>query len=113
MNETWKLVPGYVDLEASDLGRVRKASSGKIKAMAPGSHGYCHTGTTEASGRTGKTLVHKLVMLAFVGPCPEGSEVDHKDRDKLNNKLRNLSYKTRSEQHRNKGNNVLVEHDGK
>ena len=38
--------------------------------------------------------VHRAVMTAFVGPCPEGNEVAHWDGNKGNNKLENLRYAT-------------------
>ncbi len=42
-------------------------------------------------------MVHGLVMLAFVGPCPEGLEVLHKNHQPADNKRTNLKYGTRSE----------------
>ena len=39
-------------------------------------------------------LVHRLVLLAFVGPCPPGMETCHKDGNSLNNKLTNLRWDT-------------------
>lgn len=41
--------------------------------------------------------VHRLVMLAFVGECPQGHEVRHLDGDSSNAALANLAYGTRSE----------------
>lgn len=41
--------------------------------------------------------IHRLVLRAFVGPCPEGMEVLHADDDPMNNNLGNLRYGTRSE----------------
>ena len=41
--------------------------------------------------------IHRLVLEAFVGPCPEGMECRHKDDDKSNNRLDNLSWGTRME----------------
>jgi len=41
--------------------------------------------------------VHRLVMEAFVGPCPEGQEVLHDDNDTANNRRTNLRYGTRVE----------------
>ena len=41
-------------------------------------------------------------MSAFVGPRPEGYQVDHIDRDRVNNRLENLRYVTPSENQKNK-----------
>ncbi len=43
-------------------------------------------------------LVHRLVLLAFVGPCPEGHEARHfPDATRTNNQLTNLSWATLKE----------------
>jgi hypothetical protein len=41
--------------------------------------------------------VHRLVLLAFVGPCPAGHEVLHLNHQPADNRLENLRYGTRSE----------------
>lgn len=40
-------------------------------------------------------LVHRLVLLAFIGPCPEGMECCHSDGNPANNRLENLRWDTR------------------
>lgn len=48
-------------------------------------------------GRKKQYQVHTLVLLAFIGPCPDGMECRHfPDRDKGNNKLENLQWDTHS-----------------
>jgi hypothetical protein len=42
-------------------------------------------------------FVHRLVLAAFVGPCPEGMEVRHLDGNPANTRLANLRYGTHSE----------------
>jgi hypothetical protein len=39
-----------------------------------------------------KYFVHDLVASAFLGPCPVGFKVRHKDGNGFNNKLENLEY---------------------
>jgi len=41
--------------------------------------------------------VQRLVALAFLGPRPEGHETRHLDGNRLNNRLDNLAYGTRSQ----------------
>ena len=47
---------------------------------------------TGIAGRRG--YVHRLVLEAFVGPCPEGMECCHWDGDRTNNRLSNLRWDT-------------------
>lgn len=58
------------------------------------SSGYYKVG---CASRKGAITIHELVMLAFVGPRPEGKQIDHRDRNKANNKLENLRYVTPKE----------------
>jgi hypothetical protein len=39
--------------------------------------------------------VHRIVLLAFAGPCPPGQESCHGDGDSLNNSLGNLRWDTK------------------
>lgn len=48
-------------------------------------------------GRRCARLVHRLVLEAFVGPCPEGMECRHLDGNPANNRLDNLCWGTRRE----------------
>ena len=41
--------------------------------------------------------VHRLVLEAFVGPCPEGMEACHNNGDPADNRLENLRWDTRQE----------------
>jgi hypothetical protein len=43
-------------------------------------------------------LLHRFIM----GDCPEGKEIDHKDRDGLNNTRENLRFATRSQNNVNR-----------
>lgn len=50
--------------------------------------------------------VHRLVLLAYVGPCPDGMEVDHKNKDTGDNRLANLHYVTHKQNCQNRTNKL-------
>lgn len=56
--------------------------------------------------------VHRLVLEAFVGPCHEGFECDHLDRNRRNNALTNLRYVSRIDNNRNTSKNDRVDSRG-
>lgn len=107
--EIWKAVKGYEGLyEVSDLGRVRSLprnnTKGKIlKPYASPHNGYCYVSLSKENKRISKR-VHKLVMMAF-NPKPSGKEleIDHRDRNKENNRLDNLQWVTHTENIKRRG----------
>ena len=117
----WKssnLAPGY---EVSNFGKIRMPSrhvvnrgrryfrKAKLLKLYESSDSYQFVvvfpfGQKTKSGTavSKKHFVHRMVMDAFVGSCPEGMTVDHIDRNRQNNKLENLRYATKSEQDANR-----------
>jgi hypothetical protein len=57
------------------------------------STGYPMVGLHRDGKRHGR-LVHRLVLEAFVGPCPDGMEACHNDGNRLNCALSNLRWDT-------------------
>lgn len=49
-----------------------------------------------------KVYIHKVVAECWLGKKPEGYEIDHIDRNSLNNHYTNLRYVTKSEQMQNR-----------
>lgn len=56
-----------------------------------------------------KVFVHRVVAECWHGPRPEGMQVDHIDRNSLNNDWHNLRYVTRSEQMLNRDYGCFVD----
>lgn len=108
--ERWRAVAGWAGYyEVSDLGRVRSVnrtftrSDGKVKTfqgkvLKPyvGDRGY-ESVTLCRQSRPAGYLVHVLVAVAFIGPCPAGQEVRHGPGGKLDNRASELCYGTRSQ----------------
>jgi hypothetical protein len=82
-------------------GRNRGGIGKEWRKLAPlkVSDGYLGLGLYSGSGRAKRARVHRLVLEAFVGPCPEGMECRHLDGDPSNNRLDNLAWGTQSQQH--------------
>jgi hypothetical protein len=90
MEEIWKDVPGLEGVQASSEGRVRTT---RICKMVPvNKSGY---GTISVAKK--KRLAHILVAAAFLGSTPQGKEVNHKDKNRMNPRPDNLEYLTRKE----------------
>jgi len=53
--------------------------------------------TLSSDGFQKKYTVHNLVADAFLGECPAGHEIRHRDGDFTHNELSNLEYITRQE----------------
>jgi len=103
MVEEWRkseLLCGYYSV--SNLGRVRRevrgsgTQVGRMIVPAPNSDGYLRA--EFAMGAVSNChYIHHLVACAFLGERPLGSEVNHKDRRKANNRSSNLEYLTHGE----------------
>lgn len=107
-NEDWRWVPGYEDLYAvSSHGRVASFhpynGDPGPRILRPGidSGGY-HSYGLARNGERKTWHGHRLVLLAFVGPLPDGHETRHLDGDPTNNALSNLAYGTVSENARDR-----------
>lgn len=116
MTERWKPIPGFEGYEVSDHGRVRSYWKRKSLGIGLGSQSVlCKepqcilAANGRQSARKGQRgrypvvginsrahAVHRLVMLAFVGPCPDGLIVCHNDDNPENNRLSNLRYDTQA-----------------
>lgn len=108
MSEVWKWVVGYEGLyQVSSAGKVKSVDrqvtykDGRVcfrngVTLSPGRHkvGYPYV-TLYKHGKGKSYTIHKLVVLAFVGPVPKGLEICHNDGNPENCSLENLRIDTR------------------
>ena len=91
--ERWLPVVGFeAYYEISDLGNCRSLRNGIIlKTSSSNSGGYPMVILSVNGERYGR-YIHGMVTEAFLGACPEGQEVRHKDGDESRPVLSNLEY---------------------
>jgi hypothetical protein len=110
LTEQWRDIPGYKGLyQVSDMGRVRSLSRWK---RSRGGGRYWMVGRVLQlsksqdypqvqlcrGGKIQRAAIARLVLLAFVGPCPPEHQVCHyPDQNTKNNKLANLRWGTAKE----------------
>jgi hypothetical protein len=101
VTEIWKSVVGWEGwYSISNLGRIRREVKGRgVKAghisisHSPQSYEYA-TFTLCRNEEKNHVTIHRLVAAAFLGPCPIGMEVNHRNGRKLDNRIENLEYVT-------------------
>ncbi|UAK39659.1 NUMOD4 motif-containing HNH endonuclease [Gordonia bronchialis] len=109
--EKWRAIPGYVGVyEVSDLGRIRSLDRTMVSAIGYTKHltGQPISPARDSRGHLVVSLygrdhtkrsarVHRLVLIAFVGPCPPGHEALHRNSRADDNHLANLMWGTPAE----------------
>ena len=107
MMSQWRDVPGYEGrLRVSCDGQVRRKHRFGWSAAffpRPDAHGYAHVRPRrQGTDVVRKNItVHRAVWMAFVGPIPPDMTIDHIDRCRSNNNLKNLRLATGEEQRAN------------
>lgn len=95
LTERWRPVPGFPGYQISDLGRVRSNKRGDWRLLAQDTTRDGHKRLTlRVDGKTVGRTVHRLVLEAFVGPCPEGMEACHNNGKADDNRAENLRWDT-------------------
>lgn len=104
MKEIWKYIPGYEGLyKISNYGSIYAVKCGKIRKLRVNKDGY-YIVILSKNDKKKSYLVHRLVAEAFIDKknCKKwGNDniykyilVNHKDENKLNNKVDNLEWCT-------------------
>ena len=106
MKEEWRIVKDYPNYSVSSLGRIRNDKFGRI--LKPSKRGECRSYLFVALYNGGHSTrkdisIHRLVADAFI-PNPDNlPEVNHIDKNGLNNAVDNLEWASHTDNiiHRN------------
>ena len=101
--DVWKPIDEHENYEVSSFGKVRNTKTGRIlKSYNRG--GYYCVGLSK-NAKISTFNVHRLVAKTFIPNSENKQQVNHKDKNSLNNNLINLEWATNKENciHRSNG----------
>lgn len=104
--EEWRPIEGYANYMVSSYGNVKNANKKASNLLKPSNNGgYLQVGLSQNSKRYCAS-VHQLVARAFI-PNPENKDqINHKDKNPLNNHVSNLEWCTALENNRHRSDGV-------
>jgi hypothetical protein len=105
--ENWKNIKGYEGLyQVSDLGNIKRVAGYQAKnerILTPVNNGNNYWSVNlSKNGKKVRFYVHRIVADNFIFNTENKEEVNHIDGNRANNKLSNLEWVTRSENHKHR-----------
>ena len=94
--EVWRPIEDFPNYEVSNFGQVRNCRTGKVLKPVDNTYGYLRVHLYQ-NGEKKWIYIHKLVALAFIPNPMDLVEVNHRDENKLNNRVENLEWVTRQQ----------------
>ncbi len=102
MPEDWVDIPGWTPYQANLAGGIRNGRTLRVLSSYTRYDGYCNV-KLSSSGVSKSLRVHRLIALTFVPNPLNKPTVNHKNRDREDNKAENLEWATTKEQNSHKG----------
>ncbi len=111
--ERWAPIPEWPGYDVSDHGRVRswrargpadgrQLTEPRLLTLQTVVNGYIGVHLRAPRARTQTATVHRLVLMAFIGPPADGQECRHLNGIRSDNRLSNLAWGTKSQNEKDK-----------
>ena len=98
MSVEWRDIAGYEGkYQVSNDGRIFSVKSQVVLKPRKCRQGYLRVGLRHKSENPKTLMIHKAVVLAFIGETPDGLMIRHKDGNKENNRSNNFEFGTNQE----------------
>ena len=94
--EKWSRIEGFKDYAISDQGRVYSHKSDIFMKVSVNNCGYTQVCFSQNNKRS-VFGIHTLIAQAFIPNPQNKKEINHIDRNKLNNEISNLEWATKQE----------------
>jgi hypothetical protein len=102
MDEEFKKIDDYDNYSVSNLGNVRNDKTGIIKKGWKNNKGYLMVDLYK-NNIPKKFSIHRLIGIYFIENVNNCKEIDHINRNSLDNRIENLRWATRSQNQANGG----------
>lgn len=110
VKEIWRPVPSNPKYFASSLGRIINSRK-KLLTVFMDSSGYQIVSFWQPGG--GRIRVHNIIAETFLGKKPYGSQVNHKNGNKCDNRPENLEYVSQADNLRHAFRTGLMKNSGR
>lgn len=90
-NEVWKIMKEHSNYEVSNLGKIKNKTTGRIRKTSINNKGY-EQFIVYIDKKPKTFYVHRVVANNFLENLNNLPEVNHKDENKLNNRVDNLEW---------------------
>ena len=95
MKEIWVVIKGFDNYSISNFGNLKNNKTNRLRVQSKDSSGYACC-TLSLKGKTYTKSIHRLVAEAFI-PNPDlFKEVNHRNGNKLDNRVENIEWCSRS-----------------
>jgi hypothetical protein len=100
--EEWKQIEGFSNYSISNLGNIRNNKKGNLLKPSIDGKGYYVVRLYIDNKKAMTNKLHRLLGIHFLPNPNDYLEIDHIDRNKLNNSLDNLKWSNRNGNLRNR-----------